>query len=474
MKPLSIKLRLSLLVSLITLAVILTVSIVAYVELEESLLDNVDEVLRAMGEGVVAAFEEKHEPEARAAAFRSILGSRDVRDPAWYRIWMDGSDQDLVAGELPADPYRELFLHPPDDAQPEVGKSSFFNIISDVDQDRKQACRAVWVRRVFEQHVVNILVGRSSHYVYHELSEFYRLLLIVGSGLMLLAFLLVPVLVFWGLSPITRASAQLQMITHKSLGQNRMFGAETAPELRPFVAALEDMLGRLDKAMRRQEQFIADAAHELRTPVAVVKSTLQTARLLHRTASEYEQNIDETLEDIGRLERLIEQLLSLARLERPERPHKPVRLHLNALLAETVGMFEAQAVQQNGRIVFSGAGAVWVRGDENEMRQLFSNLLDNALRHGPPGGMVRVTLENKADNGVTVSVHDEGGHIPPDALVHLFDRFYRVDSSRSQTSGGSGLGLAITREIVRRHAGDIEMTSDPESGTLVVVHLPKG
>ena len=151
MRPMSIKLRLSLLVSLVTLAVILTVSIVAYVELEESLLDNVDEVLRAMGEGVVAAFDENEEPQARAAEFQSIIGSRNVRDPAWYRIWMDDSDQDLFASEFPDDPYRELFLHPPSDAQPEVGESSFFNIISDIDRDRKQACRAVWMRRVFER-----------------------------------------------------------------------------------------------------------------------------------------------------------------------------------------------------------------------------------------------------------------------------------------------------------------------------------
>jgi two-component system heavy metal sensor histidine kinase CusS len=473
MRPLSIKLRLSLLVSLVTLAVILTVSIVAYVELEESLLGNVDEVLRAMGEGVLAAFDKNENPQARAAEFQSILGTRNVKDPAWYRVWMDESDQDLFAGELPNDPYRELFLHPPGDAEPEVGESSFFNIISDADRDRKQACRAVWMRRVFGQQVVNILVGRSSHYVYHELGEFYRLLLIVGASLMLLTFLLVPVFVAWGLGPIARASAQLRTITHKSLGQEKVFAARTAPELQPFVAALEEMLSRLDKAMRQQEQFIADAAHELRTPVAIIKSTLQTTRLLHRAADEYEQSIDETLEDIGRLEHLIEQLLSLARLEGVDRLQEPARVRLDALLNGIVRMFEARAAQQGGRVIFSEAACTWVRGDEHELRQLFGNLLDNAVRYGPPGGTVRVTLENSSDRRVTVTVHDDGGRIPPDALAHLFDRFYRVDSSRSQASGGSGLGLAIAREIALRHDGNIAITSDPQTGTSVIVHLPR-
>jgi len=104
---------------------------------------------------------------------------------------------------------------------------------------------------------------------------------------------------------------------------------------------------------------------------------------------------------------------------------------------------------------------------------LFGNLLDNAVRYGPPGGTVRVTLENSSDRRVTVAVHDDGGRIPPDALAHLFDRFYRVDSSRSQASGGSGLGLAIAREIALRHDGNIAITSDAQTGTSAIVHLPR-
>ena len=111
-------------------------------------------------------------------------------------------------------------------------------------------------------------------------------------------------------------------------------------------------------------------------------------------------------------------------------------------------------------------------GDEGQLRQLFDNLLDNALRYGPAGGTVRIALDDETDHRITVSVHDEGGRIPPEALSHLFERFYRVDSSRAQASGGSGLGLAIVREIVGRHDGEVEITSDPQTGTRVAVHLP--
>jgi two-component system, OmpR family, heavy metal sensor histidine kinase CusS len=472
MKPVSIRLRLSLLVSLLTLTIILVVSVVAYVELEESLLGNVDEILRAMGEGIVATLDEHEDADSREAEFQSIIGNGHSGDSAWCQIWMDGNEKDLFSSGLSNHPRRELLLERLPEEQPDVGETSFFNVVGENERDKKHSYRAIWIRRVQEGEAVNVLVGRSSHYVSHELTEFYQLLLIVGASLTLLAFLLTPVLISWGLRPIAQAGTQLQTITHKSLKQERG-GAATVPELKPFMAALDDMLARLDEAMRQQEQFIADAAHELRTPVAVAKSTLQTTKLQRRTVAEYEESIDETLQDVGRLEQLIEQLLSLARLETPEKLRTSVDVRLDAVLGEMAGVFDVRMAQQNGRVIFSEAASTWVRGDENELKQLFSNLLDNVLRHGPRGGTVRVKLEDEADNRVTVSIRDEGGQIPPDAVAHLFDRFYRVDSSRSQASGGSGLGLAIAREIARRHGGDIEIVSDLQTGTTASVHLPR-
>ncbi len=471
MKPLSIKLRLSLLASLLTLTIILIVSIVAYVEVQESLLRNVDEILRAMGEGIVAAFDEHENPEARAAEFRAIVGSSSKRR-AWCRIWIDGRAEDLYSNGVSDLPDRTLLTHSPSAESPAIGASSFFNIVERVDGDDDHQYRVLWMRRLQDQEVVNVLVGRSSHYVYHELAEFYQLLLIVGISLTFFAFLAAPILISWGLRPVAQAGAQLQSITYKNLKQAQG-RSETVPELRPFMTALDEMLARLDKAARQQEQFVADAAHELRTPVAVIKSTLQTARLQRRNAAEYEQGIDESLQDLGRLERLIEQLLSLARLEEMNAPYQLTDVCLNRVLEEIIRMFDARAAQRGGRIVFSASPVRTVKGDESQLRQLFCNLLDNALRYGPAGGTVSVRITDGPDNCVTVFVHDEGGEVPPDAVAHLFDRFYRVDSSRAQASGGSGLGLAIVWEIVRRHDGEVTITSDPQAGTQVTVHLPK-
>jgi len=221
------------------------------------------------------------------------------------------------------------------------------------------------------------------------------------------------------------------------------------------------MLVRLNKAMRQQEQLAADVAHELRTPLAIMKSTLQTLRMQPRMAAEYEEGVDDALQDIERMEQLAGQLLMLARLDATDRVPDPAEV------------FDGRAEQQGARVVCANGAAVCVQRDETELRQLFSNLLDNALRYGPPKGIVHITLQDGPGPWATACVHDEGGAIPPENLPHLFDRFYRVDPSRSQVSGGTGLGLAIAREIVHRHHGKIGITSDTQTGTSVVVHLPR-
>jgi signal transduction histidine kinase len=233
------------------------------------------------------------------------------------------------------------------------------------------------------------------------------------------------------------------------------------------------MLARLDAAMRQQEQLTANVAHELRTPLAIMKSTLQTLRMQPRKVAEYEEGVDDALQDIERIEQLVGQLLTLARLDATDKVSDPAEVRLDILLKSLAEAFDGRAEQQGASVIYANGEAVSVQGDETELRQLFSNLLDNALRYGPPKGVVRITLQDGPGPWVTTCVHDQGGAIPPENLPRLFDRFYRVDPSRSQAYGGTGLGLAIAREIVRRHHGDIEITSDPQAGTSVVVHLPR-
>jgi heavy metal sensor kinase len=473
-KPLSIRLQLSLMVSLLTLIVIAVLSITAYMDFRESLLRNVDTTLRAMGEGIRAEFDEPQSQDTREVRLHAVTGRDGSSHPTRYRIWIEGSDKDAFVSDPPDEQGMRLLLHPPAEQRPGVDASSLFDLPGEPGRGKEHMLRVLWIRYSADQQIVNALVARSSNSVYHELGEFLQLLLLLGGGMTLAVLLLVPAVISWGMRPITRAGEQMEQITHLNLRREDRSLGDVPSELEPFKSSLEKMLSRLNDGVVQQERLTADVAHELRTPLAIIKSTLQTLRMRPRTAREYEEGIDDALLDVERMEQLVGQLLTLARMDAVGEIANPTAVRLDALLESLADVFGDRAKQQGGRILFTDGVSISVQGDETELRQLFSNLLDNALRHGPPGGTVRITLQSGPGEQTTVSVQDEGGAIPPEILPHLFDRFYRADSSRSSTaSGGSGLGLAIAHEIVKRHHGDIAITSEPQAGTSVIVHLPR-
>ncbi|HNY78635.1 MAG: HAMP domain-containing sensor histidine kinase [Sedimentisphaerales bacterium] len=470
MKPVSIRLQLSLMMSLLTLIIIAVLSTAAYIEFKESLLRNIDTTLTAMAQGIRAELDEEDTGERRETELRAITGSDTPDRHGRYRVWVEGRDEDLFFSDPPDDPLMQQLLRLPPEEQPEVGSLSLFNVASGT---RLGAFRVIWMRYRIGLEVMNILVARSSAHVYHEVGEFLRLLLVLGGSATLLAVLLVRTIVSWGLRPVATAGRRLEQITHRSLGDEAKVMGEVPAELRPFKSALERMLLRLNKTLQQQERLTADVAHELRTPLAIMKSTLQALRMQPRKAAEYEEGVDDALLDVGRMEQLVGQLLTLARLDAADELPDPAEVRLDVLLKSLAEAFGDPAARQGATVTWTDGPARSVQGNETELRQLFSNLIDNALRHGPRTGRVRVTLDDGPGPQVTVCVHDEGGAIPPEKLPYVFDRLYRVDSSRSQTAGGTGLGLAIARRIVLRHHGTIAITSDPQAGTSVTVQLPR-
>ena len=291
--------------------------------------------------------------------------------------------------------------------------------------------------------------------------------LIVGSAV------LVTFGVRWALGPIDAAAKQLHKIRQPNVPK-LSFDNEKAPEeLRPFIRALTEMLHRLDSVFERQKRFTADAAHELRTPLAVVKSTLQATQMHERDANEYRRAIADALKDVARMEHLIEQLLILARMDENSEHIAAAEVQLDVLVRELAEAYDQRIGRSGGKVILEEPPVTAVQGDLDELARLFSNVLDNAVRYGPSDGTISIALKCKPDSCATVCIHDEGGNIPPEALPHLFDRFYRVDHSRSSSTGGVGLGLAIAREIARRHNGHISITSEPGCGTLVCIRLPR-
>jgi len=468
MTSLSLKWRISLWVSAVLIAVIVTISTVAYIEFEESHLRQIDRTLLAMANGILTNLNDHESNERLVEEVLAITGRSDQNSSTLYRIWMDGSSVDLLVSNG-IDNERERWLHElREQSRPVPEQYIFMNI-----GRRGDEYRAVWMRHKIEEDIVNIVVAGSSHFTYHEMHEFIKLLFILGGSLILGSVVATMWTVRCGLRPIALTAERLGHISRPNVGGTLFDNLKIPEELHPFVHALREMLIRLDKVLQQQKQFTSDAAHELRTPLSLAKSTLQAAQMQQRDANEYERTIADALKDIARMERLIEELLTLSRLDETNVYTAETDVNLDELLRELAEIYDEKMGASGGKVILEESSDTVVRANSDDLTRLFSNVLDNAVRYGPSDGTISITLQYEPDNYVTVCIHDEGGNIPPEALPNLFDRFYRVDKSRSSSTGGVGLGLAIAQHIAHRYNGDISITSNPSTGTLVCIRLAR-
>lgn len=273
-----------------------------------------------------------------------------------------------------------------------------------------------------------------------------------------------------------RALAPIDQITHtaRRISAEDLSARLDVPaaddEIGRLTRTLNDMLARLDDSFRRERQFTSDASHELRTPLTAMQAILGMIREKRRAPEEYEQALDDLSEETDRLRTLVEDLLRLARGESRNRPAFE-RVNLSTLLKDVSDSLRPLAEAKNLSLTCETPADLTVWGDSDELIRLFVNLLDNAVKYTERGG-IRVTASQDA-NRVTVEVADTGIGIPAEHLPHIFDRFYRVDASRSRTLRGAGLGLAIAKEIVRAHGGNIAARSKLGDGSVFTVSLPQ-
>ena len=244
----------------------------------------------------------------------------------------------------------------------------------------------------------------------------------------------------------------------------------TQKELKTLAKAINDMLDRVNAAYSAQMQFVSDASHELRTPIAVIQGY---AALLDRWGKDdpeaRQEAIDAIRSESDAMERLVEQLLFLARGDNDTQPIRPQLMDLTAV-AEDV-LREEQMIHPERAFLARWQGPVVVRADPGLVKQVMRILMDNSVKYSGPEG--RVYLRVSAQKGYArVTVQDEGMGIVPQAIPHIFDRFYRTDSSRARQTGGTGLGLSIARWIVDRHGGWFEVVSREDVGTRITFVLP--
>jgi heavy metal sensor kinase len=360
---------------------------------------------------------------------------------------------------------------------PEPDEASVQAVLADAQRfDTARAADGTLVRLYMEpvrngkDKIIGVVqVGRSQA----EIEAVLRQIQVAGIGGLLVALVLAGVggsfLAGRALAPVDRIRQAAERIGAGDLGQ-RLALPLPDDELGRLARAFDGMIGRLDEAFQRQRRFTADAAHELRTPLSIISARAEAARGRPREPEYDRRVLDDIFEEGQRLRGLVESLLTLARIDAGQ-PLTLAPVDLEDLVAATAERMAPRAHERGLELRTLIEETAPVVGDPTWLTQLLLNLLDNAVRHTPPGGLVTLSLE-PAPGGVAVRVADTGEGIAAEHLPHIFERFYRADRARTRSAGGTGLGLAICGWVAEAHHGRLTVASDLGHGTAFTLWLP--
>src|SRR5262249_42699785 len=271
------------------------------------------------------------------------------------------------------------------------------------------------------------------------------------------------------LEPVREIVATARRINSSNL-RARLAENETGDEIEDLTKTLNQMLERLEASFKQMIRFTADASHELRMPLTVIRGNLELL-LRHKQVSSKDLSSEEvtemlcqTLEETERLSKIVAQLMELTQLDSGEIELEQETFDLTELVATTADQMQLLAEDKGVNLQTDLAPGISFKGDRFRIKQLLLNLIDNAIRYCPAGSEICIKLLNDHTN-VVLEVVDNGPGIPRDSLSHLFERFYRIDKARSRELGGSGLGLSICKSICEAHGGRIEVSSQQPPGS---------
>jgi heavy metal sensor kinase len=317
----------------------------------------------------------------------------------------------------------------------------------------------------------HIVVSASLDTIHAELAVVRRAIFIALPLILVVAGLGGYWLATRSLRPLGWMAEQAHRITGSNL-ETRIKIDNAAEELAALVTSFNELLSRLDQSFDTMRRFVADASHELRTPIAVVRGEADVALSQERTPAEYRESLGIILDEARRLSRLVDDLLNLARADAGHVQLQTHDFYLNELLAECCRSVQGLANTRGLQLECRAGNDLQFNGDEQLLRRLVINLLDNALRYTPSGGKVTAALDTGM-NSVQLRISDTGIGIAPGDAAQVFERFYRAGEARSRQNGGFGLGLAIVRWIAESHRGTVECASQPGQGSTFTVTLPK-
>jgi signal transduction histidine kinase len=448
-------------VSLVLLAIVLS-------ELAEQPHELIDSELTSVASKMTALLD-----------FGSIHDSGDLhrKMPLVSRYWIKIFDSNgkvvfkssfAQAIDLPFVDQSETY-EIPIDVPPGIIKSEVYSSTEDKGEDNLSfVVKTVHVNQDGKPYIIQIALPVPS-----PKEEFSEILQIIGIGTIssLIVLLLLSYFVAgWILQPIRKIYGISQKINEKNL-ESRIPLGKSKDELYDLSVSLNEMFDRLQYSFELQKQFLADAAHELRTPLASLKLSLEETLQQHELSEETRRNFSRNTETLQRLERLVKSLLDLSTFELIKNIHEYQEIPLYGLLNfigdEFSDFFAAQGLSFSLQVPRD----IIVAGNKDDLQHVFINLIDNAIKYNSPGGRVEV-IASKHNNFASISIMNTGPGIPQEETENVFKQFNRIEKSRSTQFGGTGLGLTIARRIVELHGGTISIRSGLGQKTYVDISLP--
>jgi signal transduction histidine kinase len=321
------------------------------------------------------------------------------------------------------------------------------------------------------RHNVVVLYASPTAGVWRAVGRAVRFFAIANAVILLLTGLLVFVFVRRSIAPLYQLATEASTIAANSWRFAPSDEARSVEELEPLVTALEGVISRLERSFGQQRIFISDAAHELKTSVAVVKSSIQLLSMKERTSAEYQAGLERCQTDCTRMEELVQRMLTLAMVEEGDLKQRDVEdVPVMTVVREVMDDLATTAQLRGVRLECTGEETIRAAITRDRWKTVCTELLQNAIQHSPQGEVVSVESAIEADM-VSVVVRNAGEPISVEMLPHLFDRFYRGDPSRARSTGGTGLGLAICKAMVEQAGGRISVRHG--SGVEVQVVLPE-
>jgi heavy metal sensor kinase len=454
MRSMSIRVRLTIWYSCLLGAALVVFSVVAMLLMQHSISESVDEELRHEAEAVQALISSTSEPELREqvrthAELQAGSSLLQVTDENGYAIYQSPRLKKLRVPSPAAEPGRFV--------NREFGRTPLRIYSSNLSTST---------------HVFHIEVAADMD-DYVEAASHYRILLSIGIPLLLCAAAAGG---YWlssrALAPVEQITNFADNISPHDLAA-RVEMPRTRDELYRLAETLNALLQRIESAFRRITQFTADASHELRTPVSLIRTQAEIALRRNRSEEEYRAALTEIMDEAKHVSALIEDLMLLARADTDSHTLRFNQLDMTELVRQVARQGHTLAeVRQLQWSLQVPDGPLWLRGDREALRRLLLILIDNAVKYTPGHGSVSVTLRN-SDGMAHIDVEDTGIGIPHSEQPHIFERFYRADTARSRDSGGTGLGLAIAQWIAKAHHGNITVQSSEGRGSCFSVTLPQ-